>query len=88
MLKVTWDDGISSGGVPYIDWKVDYEDVPGVWIELASGLTSREFISDFVPVEGKTYNIAVKARNSVGYSAYSENLPVLAAQKPDMPTNV
>ena len=51
ILKITWDDGISDGGMPIIDWKVDYEEIPGKWIELESGITgTREFISNFVVV--------------------------------------
>jgi hypothetical protein len=35
-----------------------------------------------------TYNFVVKARNVVGYSALSDSIAVLAAQKPDAPTSL
>jgi hypothetical protein len=78
-LKINWSDGISEGGTPILDYRVDYEELPGKWIELATGLLTREYLSSFSVVEGKTYQLAVRARNSVGLSSYSTTLPVLAA---------
>jgi hypothetical protein len=37
---------------------------------------------------GQRYTIVVQARNVVNFSAYSEELTVLAAQVPDEPTNL
>lgn len=45
--------------------------------------TSYTFVSPVTT--GTTYSFKVSARNSVGYSDYSESVSILAAQVPDKP---
>jgi len=87
-LQITWQDGITDGGTPVIDWLVEMEEQPGLWVLLEDSITQRVFTSAFVVEEGETYNLAVTARNLVGYSERSDPIAVLAAQKPDVPTDI
>ena len=87
-LQITWQDGITDGGTPVIDWLVELEEQPGLWVLLEDSITQRIFTSAFVVEEGETYNLAVTARNLVGYSERSDPIAVLAAQKPDVPTDI
>lgn len=55
-IKVTWEDGISDGGSPIIDYRVDYyEDSTSTWIELASNILTTEYTTTALLEEGKTY---------------------------------
>jgi hypothetical protein len=70
-----------------IDYQVWYENGSGtgVYIELVSALTEREYMVTSL-YSGVTYSFKVKARNSVGYSELSDAFEILAAQISDIPT--
>ena len=50
----------------------------GVYIELVSALTEREYTATGL-YSGVTYSFKVKARNSVGYSELSNAFEIIAA---------
>jgi hypothetical protein len=45
----------------------------------------QEYTTDFALEAGQFYKFKVEARNSVGYSPYSAEISILAAQKPEQP---
>jgi hypothetical protein len=51
---------------------------------LATQITEREYTAVNL-YSGSTYAFKVKARNSVGFGAFSDPVSILAAQIPDIP---
>jgi hypothetical protein len=83
-IGITWDDGPSNGGTPIIDYEVWIDQAADDWIALADSLVEREYIATSL-YSGQTYQLKVRARNSVGYGDFSLPISILAAQVPDMP---
>lgn len=79
VIKITWNNGISTGGSPIIDYRVSYDQSIGIYTVLATGLTVKTYTTLVTLTPGATYRFKVEARNSVGYSELSADLPVLAA---------
>jgi hypothetical protein len=86
-IGLSWLDGPSNGGTSVIDYQVWSDDAAGdgIYIELVSALTLREYTSTSL-YSGSTYSFKVKARNDIGYSELSESFEILAAQIPDIPS--
>lgn len=84
-IRFTWTDGASDGGETIIDYRVSYDQATGNYVELASGLTVQGYTTSVTLTAGRTYSFKVEARNSVGYSAVSDKVSILAAQAPDKP---
>lgn len=78
---------MASGGSPVIDYRVSYDQATDTYVELISGLTSEDYTATGL-TRGLTYKFKVQARNEYGYSDYSTEAVILAAQRPDMPINV
>jgi len=57
----------------------------GSFIVLTSSVTQTKFTATTL-VAGKTYSFKVEARNSFGYSAFSEIASILCATVPSTPT--
>lgn len=55
-----------------------------MWAISEAGITTLSFTQVGL-VPGTTYGFKVEARNVVGYSAYSTDLFLIAAQAPDTP---
>jgi len=51
-----------------------------VFIELQPEVTQTNYQTSVVLTAGATYRFKVKARNSVGFSAYSADISILAAK--------
>jgi len=75
---LVWSDGISNGGNSVIDYQVWFDQGKSEYVVLASGLSSRSYTAIGL-YSASTYSFKVKARNSVGYSAFSNELSILAA---------
>ena len=74
-----------TGGAPIIDYRVSYDQSTGIYVVLASGLTSRTYTTTVPLTPGASYNFKVEARNSVGYSNLSTARSIIASQIPDKP---
>lgn len=85
VIQFTWEDGASDGDKPILDYTVNYDESTGNWVELATGLTSKVYTTDFTLLKGQTYSFNVQSRNSVGFSLESEPVSILVAQVPDQP---
>lgn len=72
-----------------IDYRINYDQGlgNGDFIELVSGLTEASYTA-IALTRGLTYTFVVQARNIYGYSSNSVETPILAAQRPDTPTDV
>jgi len=79
VIGLTWNNGISTGGSPIIDYRVSYDQSTGIYVVLASGIIPRSYQTTVTLTPGATYRFRVEARNSVGYSSRSTALSVLAA---------
>jgi len=58
---------------------VTYDQSTGNFVTLAEGLTSRSYTTTNTLLSGQTYTFKIEARNSVGYSEFSEVIEVLVA---------
>ena len=79
MIGFTWNNGISTGGSPIIDYRITYDQSTGNYIELEDGVLARTYQTTVVLTAGATYRFKIEARNSVGYSLESGELVILAA---------
>ena len=71
VIGLTWNNGVSTGGSPIIDYRVSYDQSTGVYKVLDSGIADRSYQTTVTLTPGATYNFKVEARNSVGYSLLS-----------------
>ena len=78
IIGLKWNNGISTGGSPIIDYRVSYDQSTGTYIVLKTGVVARQFQTAVTLTAGATYNFRVEARNSVGYSILSAPVAILA----------
>jgi hypothetical protein len=90
VLSFTWSEGATNGGSAVIDYSVWYDQSISVFIQAATGLTSKSFTTTYLQsiLQGNQYTFYVKARNAVGFSLSSVNIVMLAAIVPGAPTAV
>lgn len=79
VIGFTWNDGMSVGGSPIIDYRVSFDHSTGTYEYLDSGITTKSYSTSVVLTPGATYSFKVEARNSVGYSLPSAELQILCA---------
>lgn len=85
-VGLTWTEGAYNGGSPIIDYRLSYDQSTGVWIELATGVSTTSYSAMSLTPDA-IYAFRVEARNSVGYSASpSAEVSVRAAAKPTEPS--
>jgi hypothetical protein len=81
-IGLSWTQGASSGGESILDYQINYDQSTDTWIQLVDGVTELTYTTGITLTQGKTYKFRIQARNSVGYSAFTSDLSVLAAQVP------
>jgi hypothetical protein len=80
IVRFEWIDGVSNGGTDEIDYRITYDQSTGLFITLVDGLINQEYqtaIGDLTG--GRVYQFRVEARNTVGYSDYSDIISILVA---------
>ena len=84
-IKITWEQG-ANGGAAISMYRVHYDQGSGTgqFVVLATGITELTYTATGLTA-GKTYKFKVQSRNSFSYSAYSDEVAVLAAQTPVKP---
>ena len=82
--EFSWTDGASDGGSPVLDYRVWYDQGVGEWVVLESGILD-PYTTTVELHPGRTYTFKVEARNTVGYSEFSETISILFAQLPGTP---
>lgn len=83
-ITIIWDEGASNGGATILDYRVSYDQSINDFIVLAEGVTQRSFTAITLS-SGITYTFKVEARNTFGYSEFSDQVPVLCATIPSKP---
>jgi hypothetical protein len=79
VIAFSWSDGVSDGGAVILDYSVSYDQSTNNYVTLATGITTKSFTTTVTLTSGVVYKFKVIARNSVGYSAESEEVAILAA---------
>ena len=79
VIGFTWNNGISTGGSPIIDYRITYDQSTGTYIVLEDGILARTYQTTVLLTAGATYRFKIESRNSVGYSLQSTELVILAA---------
>ena len=72
---------VNDGGSPIIDYTISYDASTGSW-EILDTVTINMYTTSVSLTSGRTYAFIIKARNSVGESASSQSISILAAQAP------
>ena len=83
-IGLIWNTGLSDGGKDILDYQVTYYQGIGIDVVLESTVPSTSYTATNL-TPGNTYIFKVQARNSVGLSAYSNEVSILAAQVPNQP---
>jgi hypothetical protein len=88
-IRFTFEEGANNGGVPVLDFSIFYNQgsQANSLILLESGVTTLFYQTSISLTAGETYEFQVTARNSVGSSAYSLPVAILAAKPPDAPVS-
>lgn len=85
-IGFNWQDGVSDGGSPVVDYKITWDQSTGQWVDLTEFLVAQSFETTTEPlISGREYKLKVFARNTVGYSLASDIITILVAQIPDTP---
>jgi hypothetical protein len=84
VIGLTWSAGTYNGGSPVLDYRISYKQGASAYSELASFVSSPSFTASSL-VADALYTFKIEARNLVGYSAYSSEVQIRAAAKPDTP---
>jgi hypothetical protein len=88
-IRFTWISGPSDGGAVVIDHDIYWNAGSGeTYSLLAENIVTNYFQTDATLSAGVTYSFRVTARNTVGDSAQSTAIAILAAKPPDAPTDL
>lgn len=88
MIQITWEEGVSNGGSPVLDYTLFYDQGKGSWVQLVQGVTDLFYQTGITLTADSVYSFKVRARNSIGNSYQSRELKVRAAAIPDSPTSI
>ena len=88
VIRFTWEDGAANGGTPILDYSVFYDQGIDSVVLLQANVLDKYYQTTVSLTPGLTYKFTVTARNSVGHSADSAVLAVLAATLPEAPINL
>lgn len=83
-IGLNWSDGDSNGGQPVLDYRISYQNL-GIYEEIASGVIAKTYMTTMAVTGGTPYTLRVESRNSVGFSAPSDPIVILAATRPGQP---
>lgn len=83
-ITFSWSEGATNGGTPVLDYRVSYDQSIDDYVVLTSLLDQLTYTASGLTF-GNTYKFKVEARNSFGYSVYSEVASILCAAAPSRP---
>lgn len=81
-IGIIWEDGANNGGTQVLDYEIWFDQATADFIVLTTQLTEQTFTATGL-FTGTSYTFKVRARNSVGYSEFSDEFTQLTAQIPD-----
>jgi hypothetical protein len=84
-IGFTYEEGPSDGSSPVLDFDVYFDKAIGVWELLETGVPQLYYQTSVGLIPDQIYSFKLIARNSVGYSPYSEVVSIRAARVPDIP---
>jgi len=84
-LGIKWTAPSFTGGTSIIDYRINIAEVDGNFAVLATGVVSTLYTVTSL-TSGVTYQFKIEARNSYGFSVYSDILTLLCAYKPEAPS--
>lgn len=70
-IGLIWEDGPNNGGTQVLDYEIWYDQSTSDYIVLTTQLTEQTFTATGL-FSGTTYTFKVRARNTVGYSDFSD----------------
>lgn len=87
IIRFTWDEGLSNGGTPVIDFDIYYNQGSSVsqWTILAEDVVDTFYQTTIPLTAGEIYSFKLTARNAVGVGLESDSVSILAAKIPDSP---
>jgi hypothetical protein len=90
LIKFTWDDGSSNGGTSVLDYDIYYDQgsLVATYVILEEAVVNKFYQTTVSLIAGETYSFKVTARNTVGDSAMSAIVSILAAKAPDAPVSL
>jgi hypothetical protein len=59
MIGFNWQDGVSDGGSPVIDYRITYDQSIGNFVTLIEGLYDQVYVTDFELLSGRVYQFKV-----------------------------
>ena len=79
-IGIVWEEGLSNGGASVAYYRISYDQGSGIaeWTTLEQEVYTTSYTMVFPVTQGETYSFKVEARNSVGYSSYSNEVQILA----------
>lgn len=80
-IGLTWEDGANNGGSEILDYRVSSAESAGTYTTLASNIVDRSYTAQGLQA-GTTYKFKVQSRNVYGYSDFSAEVFILAAEVP------
>ena len=83
-VGLTWSQGAYDGGSPVLDYRISYHAGSDAYVVLATGVTTTSFTASAL-TPNIIYTFRIEARTLVGYSTYSSELVIRAADKPNQP---
>lgn len=81
---MTWSPGAFDGASTVLDYRVSYDQGVGVWVPIASGVTTLVYTATGLTAN-TVYAFKIEARNIVGFGAASTSVSIRAAAVPDTP---
>lgn len=80
-IAVQWQEGVSNGGSPVIDYQLSYDQGFGTFVVVDSALTGTSYLFSGL-ITGTTYVFKLTSRNAYGNSDESSYLTLLCASIP------
>lgn len=74
-----------SGGAPVLHYRVTWDQGTGVFVTLEDEVLQQSYTATGLSAS-VTYVFKVQAKNSFGYSDFSETVSILSAQTPNIPS--
>jgi len=83
-ITFEWQDGASNGGATVTDYRIAFDQSTGDYPVRGALINTQQYTVSSLTA-GLTYKFKVEARNSYGYSVYSEPVAILCAAEPAEP---
>lgn len=83
-ITLSWTEGLTNGGSAVIDYRVNYDQATGDYVQLADSIVANTYTATGLTF-GLVYTFRIEARNEFGYSELSQEIAILCAAVPEAP---